>query len=377
MNREAIHINNYEAWLLDYLEGNLNPSEIRMVQLFLADNPVVREEFLGMQQADDIALTPDPVTFAGKAELKKPDILSETEISYEDELAIKILEKDASPKEIDEFNRLSSKSKAYRQKAGRFLSLRLTPDTSQLFPLKSGLKRYTLIPISKSRMMQFSAVAATLAVLLFAADIFVETLPVESHQAIQPTHIQESIVNPAPELASQESFKNPAPELAATEIVKPNSNVTTNGHTSENQIASVVHTPQPDIQTMSVNVEKLSSRKIQAIQDVYGRKEFHAGLLSEIVPDFAYFPADEIIESEPISLQEFLISRFKKTILGKQVDEVNSTSLKAYEVADAGLNQLDKLVGKNFSWKAQRDEKGSLISYNLKTPLFEISKGKE
>lgn len=225
--------------------------------------------------------------------------------------------------------------------------------------------------------MQFSAVAATLAVLLFAADLFIETQPVVSHQAIQPTQIQESIVNPAQELASTESIVNPTQELASTEIAKPNSNVTTNGHTSENQIASVVHTIQPDMQTTSVNVEKLSSRKIQAIQDVYGRKEFHAGLLSEIVPDFAYFPTDEIIESESISLQEFLISRFKTTILGKRVDEVASTSLKAYEVADAGLNQLDRLAGKNFSWKAQRDEKGSLISYNLKTPLFEISKGKE
>lgn len=377
MNREAIHTTNYEAWLLDYLEGNLNPSEIRMVRLFLADNPDIREEFLGMQQADEIALTPDAVTFSGKALLKKPDILSESEISYEDELAIKVLENDANPKELEEFNQLASKSKNYRQIAERFLSIRLTPDTSQIFPLKSGLKRYTLIPVSRSRMMQISAVAATLAVLLFATDVFIETQPVVSHQAIQPAQIQESVENPAQELASQESIENPAQELASTEIVKSNSIVTTNGHTSENQIASVVHTPQSDIQTMSVDVEKLSSRKMQAIQDIYGRKEFHAGLLSEIVPDFAYFPADEIIESESISLQEFLISRFKTTILGKRVEDVTSTSLKAYEVADAGLNQLDRLAGKNFSWKAQRDEKGSLISYNLKTPLFEISKGKE
>ena len=36
---------NYEIWLIDWLDGNLNDIQAEELQLFLAENPDLKEEF--------------------------------------------------------------------------------------------------------------------------------------------------------------------------------------------------------------------------------------------------------------------------------------------------------------------------------------------
>lgn len=60
-----------EALLLDYLEGNLDPSKKALVERYLADHPELKEEFSTLS---DIKLVPDyQAAYDNKSQLKKSD----------------------------------------------------------------------------------------------------------------------------------------------------------------------------------------------------------------------------------------------------------------------------------------------------------------
>lgn len=60
-----------EALLLDYLEGNLDPSKKALVERYLADHPELKEEFSTLS---DIKLVPDyQAVYDNKSQLKKSD----------------------------------------------------------------------------------------------------------------------------------------------------------------------------------------------------------------------------------------------------------------------------------------------------------------
>lgn len=67
--RTTIDINNYEAYLLDYLEGNLSPADTEALLAFLDQHPDLKAEVEGMQLP---YLEPDEtIVYPNKALLKK------------------------------------------------------------------------------------------------------------------------------------------------------------------------------------------------------------------------------------------------------------------------------------------------------------------
>ena len=78
---EKIDLNNYEAYFLDYLEGNLSEQDGDALMVFLGNHPDLLVEFnelLSAEGVTEIVLTPDNVFLENKEELKV----------YEDELSL-------------------------------------------------------------------------------------------------------------------------------------------------------------------------------------------------------------------------------------------------------------------------------------------------
>lgn len=360
VKREPISLENYESILMDYLEGKLAAAEIRQVRLFLHEHPEISEEFSLISEAEPIPVSPQKLPDTLKVSLKKPEILDPTEISWEDELSIKILEKDASEDEIRSFNQLRQQDSAFRNKADQFLKLRLKADESIAFEPKSGLKKYTLIPLSRSAIMQLSSVAATLAILLFAADLFFDYKPVETHYVYEQS-IPESGINEVSDDNRQEAANFAYAEKTATGTGSHHPKQTENLRASDH----------------SETIQNLSAKNNRQLPVFSTEREIVSGILPAASPVIAYFAADIQPEQEPVTLKSYLINRFKKDVLGEPVEMTANSSLRVYEIADAGLGQLSKISNNRFSWSGERDEKGSLVTYSFKTPFFEISKEKE
>ena len=73
--REKIHTGNYEAYLLDYLEGRLTREEQEALFLFLEAHPELGEV---LEDVEMVKLTPPGVVYEGKETLQRPDLSFES-----------------------------------------------------------------------------------------------------------------------------------------------------------------------------------------------------------------------------------------------------------------------------------------------------------
>lgn len=68
----TINRNNYEIYIIDYLDGNLSPAQVDELLLFLNQNPDIKEEVDGLENTLPEAAE-EPAVFTGKAALKQLD----------------------------------------------------------------------------------------------------------------------------------------------------------------------------------------------------------------------------------------------------------------------------------------------------------------
>ncbi|MBK8927677.1 MAG: hypothetical protein IPM74_17675 [Crocinitomicaceae bacterium] len=142
---EKINRHNYEAYLLDYLEGNLGTEEQHDLLVFLAENPDLKEaiDF----DLPSITLSPDKDVFENKADLKMHDesTLSLNTVEY---WMIDAVEGNLSTdkqQELDEFIRKHQLEKTFTT----YQATLLKADLNVVFADKKSLKVATgiIIPL--------------------------------------------------------------------------------------------------------------------------------------------------------------------------------------------------------------------------------------
>jgi hypothetical protein len=157
-----INRNNYEAWLLDLIEGKLSPNQVQQVRDFLLLNPDCAE---GLNEVEPWILEADKISFPGKADLRKefPHSKSLTSEVGFDLLSIAMMEGDLT--EIQEQEYLQMLEGDEKKMKQWFLWKKITlPDKAVLFEKKGALKKRSA---SHSRVIWISIASAAAAVLLF------------------------------------------------------------------------------------------------------------------------------------------------------------------------------------------------------------------
>jgi len=161
---EKINRNNYEIWMIDYLDGNLDNDMEYTLFCFLEKNPDLRTE---LDLVENVVLTPEKISFNKKHLLLKstnPHI----EMPESDYLLIKQMEEGLS---LIEKNRLQELEKIYPAMKNDFSNYKLTKLQPKhiLFPQKSSLLRKNIKPYIWSAI---SSVAAAVILLLFVLKPF-------------------------------------------------------------------------------------------------------------------------------------------------------------------------------------------------------------
>ena len=105
---------NYEAYLLDSVEGNLAPELAAELVLFLENNPHLKEEVDGF---DFLKLSPLLTKFERKQELKKGTI---TDSNYEKYIVWEI-DRENNPKESKELSLLIKNNPSYQKQVNTYL----------------------------------------------------------------------------------------------------------------------------------------------------------------------------------------------------------------------------------------------------------------
>ncbi|MCA1752146.1 MAG: hypothetical protein ABR572_06015 [Cryomorphaceae bacterium] len=113
-----INIENYEAWLLDSLEGRLSADEQKALEAFLMAHPELDGALDGFE---DVGLTPPDEGLTDRDNLKKSDK------DARDLLCFKAAEGELTPAEAEEFERLSAKPE-FRDEYNQWKRAKLAPE---------------------------------------------------------------------------------------------------------------------------------------------------------------------------------------------------------------------------------------------------------
>jgi len=182
----TINRNNFEAYLLDYLEGNLDPLLTADLMAFLAENPEY-EKYIPETQSH--SLTPDNHEFGFKQQLKKEfnDIPAINDYNF-DEFCIASVEGLLDARETARLNEYIAGGTERQKNLRLYGKLRLQPDLTIEYPEKERIRKQSRGFFRMRYLYYGLALAASVAVL------FMLTLkrPVDDLQGNSPVIVADS-----------------------------------------------------------------------------------------------------------------------------------------------------------------------------------------
>ncbi len=203
MSRERISIFNYEAFYLDFIEGNLNTEDTAALMAFLEAHPDLEEEDTSMPSLETQDF--DKTLLNGlKKELKEVDNADPITPENIEHFLIAEAEGILLPERVKELNTLvEGNAKAEKERRLTAL-LALRPDATEVYKNKDGLKR-------KSKIV-FWSYAASMAACIAIAIMIIWNPPGPDDPLYQAGTTPEIIENP------EETPKNErVPEITPSE----------------------------------------------------------------------------------------------------------------------------------------------------------------
>lgn len=338
---KEINRTNYEAYFIDYLEGNLDEGMIDSFIAFLKENPDLKQE---LDLYEPISLEPEKVAFNKKAELYKSNFDNEEAF---DNAAIALLENDLTEKEKQEFATYLASHPEKEKQAAAFQNTKLKADGSLVFADKKKL--YKKAP-GKTILLWTSRVAAVLILGLLVFNL------VNRNNAIQE--------NLSQQIAEVE--KAPQQTIEETPVIVPENDIKT--EVAEN---TPKETPVP--------VEEISPRK-PAIKDIVEENstisapdELLAMRETLIVPEEMHSITASINTAQPSATLATMYITIPaenyddEMLLADRVKE----KLNLRKISKAGLDLIANISDDRFEYETNNE--GKVVNYTYESRLLAFS----
>lgn len=375
-----INRHNYEAFLLDLLEGRLSVNEERKLHDFLKHHP---EYVADMPDIDLLSLKKPQLTCPLRDQLKKEFPTEDTRISAAnfDLFSIARLEGDLSPQQEEEYRYLLSVDDGKLKEWSSWQNTKLFPDHIP-FPEKRKLRRNKAV---KSRVLWLSVLSAaatiTLVLVLLRMDPVVPgpELSVADQEESLPSQEQSIALSETPLTADEETLMTAAEETLMTAAEK------TPGAVIEKEPSLVVleeaavdvKSPVPEIkkETLAelnesesqIIPEPIEPRPLRIAAQLSSNSEMTSGSSDRIEPLELPQVSPNLSSLSVVQLADMdrkeLISEFTK-----------EHDISLMSVANAGINGINKLTGSDISLLASRDEEGEVSGFRLKSKRFSFSR---
>jgi hypothetical protein len=358
---------NYEAFFLDYHEGNLTESQIEELMNFLALHPDLKEEldaFEMVMLADE-----NSIVLENKDALKKEDdALLTSMIAWH--------ENDLNDKEKAQLEKTLTHNTNAQKDFALVGKARLQPDIGIVYPNKSSLKRFTLT----GRFSQLQRFAAAAAVLAFIATLYF-TLP-------DMMENKEDLIATTESFISTDEFSSPV--LPDTDTSVPQALEPKPRTPAVIQPELIQQEKNPEsIETKekeTILVPRLKSNKIAAIEPVVNTKiEMQTPVLASIdlKDDFYWFSyignteyEDDVPEERIAPLQNPLrqtvtslaslaydgIERNTGIDIQNVENRIADRNYGLWDLAGYGLAGIGQLTGTSLTLERERDENGRVVA---------------
>jgi len=350
-----INRRNYEAYLLDLLEGRLSAEEQQKIRDFLLLNPDCAE---GIDEVEPWILEKSSIAFPVKEQLKKefPDASSFLTETNFDLFSIARLEGDLT---MEQERDHSTMVEEYAEKRNEWAEWQRTKLVSEniIFTGKDQLKRRKRI---SSHVIWISIVstAAVIALLFTLIRIDQEAPEVELANEVgspQPIIEESSLLQTGDPISLQEEAlviqKNEESELLAESMNKSNQK------DSELTTDNVKQVQQEQLQPGPVRI----ASHVSGYADMVDRGTYDQIISLEIPPASIHLTNLSLSKLAEIGLQEAI----------EDYSEKNDFSL--WTIADAGIKGINRLTGADISLLAARDEDGDVSGFRFKSKRFSIA----
>lgn len=358
---EKISRENYEVWFMDYLDGQLSETEINHLLDFLLVNPDLKEE---LHKLTPISLVPGTEIFPDKSVLLR----NETDtpgIPPQDYRCIARMEGDLPEDDALAFDRELEENRRLGKKYAEYQLTRLKKDNQIVFPDHRALKKKNIV--LAPWIISVLSVAAMIAVvlLLWPRDkVGSGTLVAEQQDTLVPaagtanSPVTPELVNTADTGA-----------LLAASTGQPSNRSTGNQEKPARTVGPVIE--ELPVRPF-IPMESLAYRSYLpsiAIPNPVNSPVLYAARFS--IPDekSAGNP-----ESNYISIPQYALRLFRERILGEDPVMVRKTRFSAWEVADAGLDRFNALIGWDMNLDRQYSDDGNLVAVSFNSRLLDFEK---
>jgi len=345
---------NYETWFIDWLDGNLNEFQAGQLKIFLAENPDLAEE---LHELGNMKLSICEKEFSGKSLiLKHPSDLSDDQFEY---MCAGFIENDLSVQEKNELFEIISADPERKKTFDLFSKLKLVPYKIS-YKNKKKLFRRTpeqkVIRISVTVLSAAASVAILIISSFYLSDRFTYSdaslsQVIDNEGRVSHSSVPLEAAVYAGNVNSQNIQNIQYQPVAVNNLTVADKFIVKNQAPEEVQ---VIH--RADLLTTATlpdysNLELLNN----------SRRNYNLEKLNFSLPE----------ESEDRwAVGKFLAKSFREKILKQEIPD--ESPIKGYEIAEAGVTGINKLLGWQMALEKNSDSNGEVKSVYFSSKILKI-----
>ncbi|MBK9388844.1 MAG: hypothetical protein IPN68_01165 [Bacteroidetes bacterium] len=344
---------NYEIWFIDWLDGKLNEIQTEQLELFLSENPDLREE---LRELSDIRIAPPATRFHGKIGIKKSlSDLSDNQFEY---LCAAAIENELSEGQLAELSDITTSDPKRKRVLELYGKTILTPPD-----IKYGHKRKLLRSTPLQKVIRLTvaglSAAASIAILIIASFYLTGKEKFNEYNLSQ-------MMNEGRAMHSGIS----SPSIFTAVAIRQNGK-----QIIQNQQISVINLTLKDERPDTIELKE----EIHISQN-------HDLISLAVIPEFSGIAAmnnssfhnnlEQINFSIPVEsdnrweIGKIIAKSFRERILKE--DTSDESPIKGYEIAEAGVTGINKLFGWQMAFEKNSDPNGDVRSVYFSSKILKI-----
>jgi hypothetical protein len=351
---------NYEIWLIDWLDGNVTGNQVEQIKQFLAENPDLGEEF---RDFTALNLKASSKSFPFKEQLKKSN--ADIPVSQFEYLCVANLENDLSAEQEDELKEIIDRDPEKKRTFEIFQKTILKP-VAIGFKYKNRLIRRT--SVNKVIRLSIIGLSTAAAIVLIVLNYF-----------LIPQNLSDNVNDTAQNLMVDSNLKQVPAEKDLELIIAVNNKVPVREKTDN--LPTAIHEERSVLTQTDILLA-------ETVDSVPGSTEDKRTVIKKVPVNFTEInvtgeifsnnliasSTDLIIppdEDQRSNLSKFISKTFREKILKENSSE--NSPLKGYEIAEAGVSGINKLLGWNMGLDRKTDENGDLKSVYFSSRILKFN----
>jgi hypothetical protein len=357
-----IERSNYEIWFIDWIDGKLSDIEISQLMHFLAANPDLKAEFDEVNTLKDTMHILSKESFPNKEKLKKTS--ADLSVSQFEFLCTAYLENDLSDDQKTELLQ-SIKQDAEKRKSFELIQkMKLTPPEVS-FKLKNRLIRRTVAQKTLRLAIIGLSAAAIISLVILNRILSPGPHPLKANVIALEIEINTPLLKPSLQTEPDKLIPVRNSHIKKTQVNSP---------ALLSQIALPVMTSPGTFSSITNDSAASSSENPKVILNRISVPEiftFENPVLSDNLISLSSRIQIHEEEDDRPRFGRLLAKTFRQKILKENTTK--DSPLKAYEIAEAGVSGLNKLLGWEMALDERKDENGKLKSVYFSSKILKFN----